>query len=64
MQTGKSGKIISKSPKVWIVRESQRKSGDLKKMLYLVRESQEIFFVQIFDMRVGTVSVAVQVFYF
>ena len=59
MQTGKSGKIISKSPKVWIVRESQRKSGDLKKMLYLVRESQEIFFVQIFDMRVGTVSVAV-----
>ena len=47
MQTGKSGKIISKSPKVWKVRESQGiwknvvpgqgKSGKIVLPKYLIR---------------------------
>ena len=50
MQTGKSRKIISKSLKVWKVGESQGKSGNLKKMLCLVREVRE-FFLLIFEMK-------------
>ena len=44
MQTGKSGKIISKSPKVWKVREfeknvvpGQGKSGKIVLPKYLIR---------------------------
>ena len=44
MQTEKSWKIISKSPKVWKVRECE-------KMMCMVKESQKtFFFAQIFDL--------------
>ena len=46
MQTGKSGKIISKSPKVWKVRESQ---GILKECSAWSGKVRENCFAQIFD---------------